>query len=98
MENIFENAYYGKPYMCRNNTIAYYCRYVEETKKHALMVNDPENDFVECLPNGHVYDIEFFDKPILTKDGKEISAYEKFGWNREEMKDFRLDIISEYLD
>lgn len=93
---MFKGAYFGKPYLCRNNTIAYYCLYSEKEGKHCLMTNDHENDFILCSDDGHVYDVEEYDKCTFKGKNEGKTVYEVYGWNREEMKEFRLDIMSEW--
>ena len=96
-KKLFENACYGKKYLCRNNTIAYYCRFSEDDNKHALMINDPENDFILCDDTGHVFSPEMYDKVITDGKYKGKTACEVYGWNRDELKEFRLDIVGELL-
>lgn len=96
MKNIFENAYFGKMYKTRNNGIAFYCRV--EGQKHCLMVNDKENDFILCMENGHIFDIDKLDKPIVGGKHNGKTAIELYGWNREELSNFRLDVVSEWQE
>ena len=96
MKNIFENAYFGKAYKTRNETIAYYGRYDKTEGKHFLMVSDFENDYILCYNDGHVF--HFNEEDFVFEHGKNKgkTIFEVKGWNKEEMINFRLDIISEW--
>ena len=96
--NIFENAKYGDKFRTRNNRCAYYCRYCEQSKKHCLMVDDPENDFIQCFENGHVFDKEQLDVIISAGKHKGKTAVEIYGWVRDDMVNYRLDIIGKWQE
>lgn len=96
MKNIFENAFFGKRYLCRNNTIAYYCRCVDN--KHYLMVDDSNNDFVLCNEDGHIFDPEKLKSVIPEGKNKGKTICELYGWNYEEMVNYRLDIVAEWQE
>lgn len=97
MNNMFENAYFGKPYLCRNNTMAYYSR-CDEDGKHWLMVNDSENDFISCNEDGHNFNPEELKKVIPEGRNKGKTICELYGWDYEEMVNHRLDIVSEWQE
>lgn len=58
------------------------------------MVNDAENDYVTVYDDGHVFHFTEDDDKPLSRDGKNL--FEMNGWNKEEMVNFRLDIVSRY--
>lgn len=94
MSSIFDGAKYGDRFLTRNEGIAYYGRYDEKEGKHFLMVSDFENDWVLCHSDGHVFHVEEFDKCTFKGKNEGKTYYEVYGCNRDEMKEFRLDIVS----
>lgn len=66
--------------------------------EYDLNGNDKENDFILCMDNGRVFDIEKLDKPIVGGKHNRKTAIEVYGWNREELMNFRLDIVSEWQE
>lgn len=93
MNSILVGAQYGDKFLTRDGHIAIYGRSFisdsENVRKHYLMVNDyhpenenEENDYILPYDDGHI----FHD---MTDE-----ACKAYGWNKEEMDNHRLDIVS----
>lgn len=98
MKNIFENCKFGDRFKTRDGKVAYYGRYDEKEDKHFLMVNDFENDYILCHNDGHVFHFDKEDYVFPHGKNKGKTIFEVKGWNKEEMVNFRLDIVSRLVE
>lgn len=86
---IFNNAKFGDRFLTRDEHIAIYGRRNPEGDKHILLVNDyhddlkDENDYILVFDDGHLFHINEY------KD----DVFKKLKLNKEEMKNYRLDVI-----
>lgn len=96
--NIFNGAKFGDRFTTRDGKVAYYGRYDEKEDKHFLMVNDFENDYILCHNDGHVFHFDKEDYVFPHGKNKGKTIFEANGWDKEEMVNFRLDIVSRWVE